>query len=480
MAKHKNKQYLPLFAAVSIAFSYILFSPSAHAAQEETPSIFTESKCFGTSPPTIVKPVPIPPGVPGPGLGIAYPVGLSGLPWNSGCWVNGGSDKLRQFETYIGHKADAVTQSMPVRFDTWAGFAGADSESQVDQEFNQSPAAFNPRFTGVFSGTSWMSHVWGNGLPATEHRKRIIHLAWMDPIPNNIGNGWTGERYQNPRVWRMIMDGDADKYAFLLGRKFAALDERYGDTAFPMTIDLGYEMTLQTHNQLPEGSYMDGATLRYTYQDYPYGYSRMARVFREGYAYQRGKPCPYRFSFRPQMRFIKDDRTRGGGNTIRHEQLFPNNAANWEIPAPVVINGVTVLPAGKIGPQVQLVGMSWHDSSKEMVKGSSPTAPGNNWAKISAGFPTHWGMQEAANFAAANNVRLIFPEWAARSGRHPPVSENPGDVYRYTFDFFTRNKAIIEYETVFDIGSGNLYGPWTPAQPADQEPRLVYHELWGN
>lgn len=478
MANRKKTLYGPSFATAFIAFNCILFSPLAHAAQEETPSIFTESNCFGTNPPSIVKPAPMPPPyIPDPT--VPYPVGLSPLDWNSGCWVNGGNDRLQVYQAYVERLADAVTQSMPVRVETWANFAGADSDSQLDNEFNQPPATFNPRFGGVFHGTSWMSHVWGNGLPAREHRKRIIHLAWMDPIPDTIGNGYRNGNYRNPRVWRQVMDGEGDKYAFLLGRKFAYLDEQYGDTAFPMTIDLAYEFTLEKHKQLPEGSYMDGATLRYAYQDFPYGYARMARVFREGYAYQRGRPCPYRFSFRPQLRFIVADRTRGN-QIIRHEQLFPNLVANWQIPNPVVINGVTVLPAGPIGAQVQLVGASWHDSSKELVRGSSATAPGNNWAKINEGFPTHWGLQEIADFAAANNVRVAFPEWGARGAHEPPVSTHPGDFYRITYDFFVRNKAILEYETVFDIGGGNLYRPWEPAQPPEQEPRLVYKQLWGN
>lgn len=402
-------------------------------------------------------------------------VGLSGLPWNSGSWVNGSNDRMERFEAYRNRPSDAVTQSIPNRYETWAGFAGASSEAQVNTEFAQSPSAFRPTFAGFFSDANWFRHVWG-GSPATEHRQRIIHLAWMDPIPHSVGNGWGGGRYENPRVWQQIKDGSADKYAFLLGRKFAYLDAQNGDTRFPMTIDFAYEFTLLTHNQLPEGSYMDGATKRYAYQDFPYGWSRLVKAIKEGYKYQRGRDCPYRFSWRPQLRFIVDDRTSSSPHTIRHEEIFPNRVADWA-PGASVIDGVTVIPAGPIGRMADLVGVSWHDSSKEMVRGS--TAASGNWEAIYRGYPSHWGLQEVADFARAQGVHVVFPEWAARRASHPPASPNPGDVYRMTYEFFRRNASIMAYETVFDQGSGSLYNAWDPVQPPAQNPATVYKELFG-
>lgn len=409
--------------------------------------------------------------------------GGSGLPWKSGSWVNGGGDRLRRFEAMRGRPADAVTQSLRGK-GTWAEHAGAASEADVDREFRQPPsdwASSPPSFAGIFEGSAWMSHVWG-GYPATEHRRRIIHLAWMGVVPRAVGNRWQGGRYTNPSIWRQIREGAADKYMFLLGRKFAYLDQKYGDTNHPMTIDLGYEWTLTSHRDLPEGSYWRDGVKHYTYQDFPYGWSRLVRVFKEGYEYQRGRPCDYRFSWRPQLRFVSLDRADPEGNRpVRHEELWPNLAQGWVIPADVVIDGVTVLPAGPIGRAADIVAVSWHDSSKEQVRGASIDEPGSNWRKILGGFPTHWGLQEVADFARQQGVLMAFPEWAARGASHPPPSARPGDVYRFTFAFFQRNADVLAYETVFDQGSGNLYRPWSPAPPSpEQDPLLVYRELWGS
>ena len=189
----------------------------------------------------------------------------------------------------------------------------------------------------------------------------------------------------------------------------------------------------------------------------------------------------YRFAWRPQLRFVALDRTSSENRLVRHEELWPNLAQDWIIAEDVVIDGVKVLPAGPIGRAADILAVSWHDSSRERVRGSSSTAPGNNWQQILDGFPTHWGLQEAADFAARQGVLLALPEWAARGASHPPASPYPGDVYRFTFAFLKRNAGILAYETVFDQGSGNLYRPWTPTPPSpEQDPLRVYRELWGS
>ena len=129
-----------------------------------------------------------------PAAGRFGPGPLSGQPWFSGSWVNGGPDRLADFEKYRGLKSDCVEQGMP-GMTHWYQDAGCDSEAQVDKEFAQAPADFKPALGGVFKDTAWRSHIWG-GYPATEHRKRLIHLGWMNTIPKSVGNG-SGK---NPRL----------------------------------------------------------------------------------------------------------------------------------------------------------------------------------------------------------------------------------------------------------------------------------------
>ena len=78
------------------------------------------------------------------------------------------------------------------------------------------------------------------------------------------------------------MNGAGDKYFFLRGRKFACLDAQYGDPAFPMSLDLTYEWTLTTHPSWPGGVYQLNGQTKETFRDFPYGWARLARVFREG------------------------------------------------------------------------------------------------------------------------------------------------------------------------------------------------------
>ena len=154
--------------------------------------------------------------------------------------------------------------------------------------------------------------------------------------------------------------------------------------------------------------------------------------------------------------------------------------ANWNIPEDVKIGGVVVLPKGPIGPQADLMAVSWHDSSVEYVKGSSPTDPGNNWQKILDGSPAYWGFTDALNFARAQRVPFCFPEWGAvrKTAGKGRVSACPGDVYRFTRWLFENNLDVLAYENVFDQGSGDLKKPWVPTQPADQDPLIVYRQLW--
>jgi hypothetical protein len=314
--------------------------------------------------------------------------------------------------------------------------------------------------------------VWGD-YPATEHRSRLIHLGWMDTIPSSVGNP-NGTR---PTLWRDIKNGAADPYMFLLGRKFAWLDEQHGDPDFPMTFDITYEWTLKKHPSFPGGSYMQGTTRRSTYADFPYGWSRMVRVFKEGYKYQRGRDCPYNFAWRPQLTFPLRDLN---GDIVEHPRVWPNRARNWNIENDVVIAGKTVLPAGPIGRQANLLCLSWHDSAQQRVRGSSATAIGSNWASVLAGTRAYWGLQEAADFAVSSGVKLCMPEWGPRRGEasEPATSTHPGDVIRFTHAFMRANKANLSYENVFDQGDGDLRTPWQPAQPPSQQPGSVYLNLW--
>jgi hypothetical protein len=401
-------------------------------------------------------------------------VGKSGMPWNAGQWINGGSDRIEQYTRFMGHESDAVTQGMG-DVTTWPNVGGADSEAEVDADFNRSPAEWNARgpvFHGVFTDAGWFRHIWG-AFPATEARKRIIHLDWAEPIPSTVGNKWNGSNYANPTLYKDIKEGAADKYIFLLGRKFAWLDRRDGDPAFPMTLDFFYEFTLETHGKSPEGSYTDATGKHFTYQDFPYAVARWTRVFMEGCRYQRGSPCPYLFNWRPQLNFINSDR-RGGGSTIRSEVMWPNNVASWA-PGQRIINGVTVLPPGPVGKTIDFVSASWHDSSFDHVQGSSATAPGNNWARILAGNAAYWGFNEIAAFARAQGVKMTFPEWAPR--REGNFSPYAADVIRFTYAFFNANKDILDHESYFDQGDGSIYQDW-PDALAGQDPRPVYRQLW--
>lgn len=401
-------------------------------------------------------------------------VGKSGMPWNAGSWINGSDDRMQKYVTLMGHEPDAVTQGM-ADVTIWPNVGGADSEAEIDRDFSRSPAEWRtsaPLFRGVFQDTAWFGHIWGN-YPATVHRRRIINLDWAEPIPTTVGNRWNGTTYSNPTLYKDIKEGAADKYIFLLGRKFAYLDMRDGDPDYPMTIDFFYEFTLESHGKSPEGSYMDGASKRFTYQDFPYAWARWIRVFKEGYKYQRGQYPNYLVAFRPQLSFINSDR-RGGGSTIRHEQLWPNDVASWN-PGERVINGITVLPSGPIGRQIDLVGASWHDSSFERVRGSSATAPGNNWNRILEGNAGFWGFNEIRDFAIAKGVKMVFPEWAPR--REGNASTHPSDVIRFTYAFFDANKALLDHESYFDQGDGSIYLPW-PANESGQNPIETYKELW--
>ncbi len=402
-------------------------------------------------------------------------VGKSGMPWNAGSWINGSSDHMQNYIDLMGHEPDSVTQGMGDVV-TWPNVGGADSEAETDRDFNRTPAAWNadpPLFHGVFQDEGWFRHIWGD-YPATVHRKRIIHLDWAEPIPSTLGNRWTGSTYANPTIYRDIKNGDADKYLFLLGRKFAYLDQRDGDPAFPMTMDWFYEFTLETHGKSPEGSYTDATGKHFTYQDFPYAWARWIRVFKEGYKYQRGQYPNYYFAFRPQLQFINSDR-RGGGSTIRHEQLWPNNVASWS-PGTRIINGITVLPPGPIGKQIDFVGASWHDSSMVRVQGESATAPGNNWNQILAGNAGFWGFNEIVAFARAQGVRMVFPEWAPRR-EGAAASTHPADVIRFTYAFFNANQDILDHEDYFDQGDGSIYSAW-PANESGQDPIAVYKTLW--
>ncbi len=396
---------------------------------------------------------------------------LSGLPWFSGSWVNGGPDRLADFEKYRGRKSDCVEQGMP-GMKYWHENAGCKSEADVDAEMAQSPAEFKPSLNGVFRSADWKSHIWGE-YPAPEHRKRLIHLGWMNAIPSAVGNG----DGKNPRLWADVAAGSGDKYMFLLGRKFAYLDAQYGDAAFPPTIDLCYEWTLTSHPCWPGGAYEAEGQIKETYKDFPYGWSRLARVFREGYAYQRGKPCEYRFCWRPQLRFSVTD---AAGAVVRHERMWPNDVADWTIPEDVAIGGVVVLPKGPIGAQANLLAVSWHDSSFEYVKGGSLDDPGGNWQKILDGSLQYWGFADALNFARQKNVWFCLPEWGAfrQDPKRPRVSPFPGDVYRFTHWLIEGNLDVLAYECVFDQGSGDLKKPWIPPQPPEQDPVIVYRTLW--
>ena len=79
-------------------------------------------------------------------------VGKSGMPWNSGQWINGDSNRMSQYTALVGHEPDAVTQSMSVGPGTWANLAGAISDVVVDEEFNRTPTQWvstAPSFEGV-------------------------------------------------------------------------------------------------------------------------------------------------------------------------------------------------------------------------------------------------------------------------------------------------------------------------------------------
>lgn len=401
-------------------------------------------------------------------------VGKSGMPWNAGSWINGSNDRMQKYVDLMGREPDAVTQGMG-DVEIWPNVGGADSEAEVDRDFNRTPAEWvstAPLFRGVFQDQGWFGHIWGD-YPATVHRRRIINLDWAEPIPRSVGNRWTGSTYTNPTLYRDIKEGAADKYVFLLGRKFAYLDQRDGDPSYPMTLDWFYEFTLESHGKSPEGSYMEGSEKKYTYQDFPYAWARWIRVFKEGYKYQRGRYPNYDIAFRPQLSFINSDR-RGGGRTVRHEELWPNDVANWNVSARV-INGVTVLPAGPIGRQIDLVGASWHDSSFERVRGATRTAADSNWDRILNGNAGFWGFNEIAAFARAKGVYMVFPEWAPR--REGAASTHPADVIRFTYWFFDTNKDILHHENYFDQGDGSFYTTW-PATSSGQVPLPTYKELW--
>ncbi len=395
---------------------------------------------------------------------------ISHYQWSTGHWVNGESDRDQTFADWRAMPTDSVTQSIPYGSDAWYETAGSASEADVNAEIAQLPLNFAPKFDGIFKNGAWKDHVWG-AYPATLHRKKLIHLGWMDPIPKSVGNG----NLANPKVWYDIKNGSADKYLFLLGRKFAALDKDSGPTTYPMTFDFAYEWTLTSHPQFPSGSYLLGSERHSTYKDFPYGWSRLVRVFREGYKYQSGKPCPYKFSWRPQLRHSVKDKD---GNTVKSELMWPNNVADWNISSDVKLAGVTLLPKGPIGAQAKLLCLSWHDSSTEPVKGSSKTAPKNNWQTILDGDANYWGLQKAADFALSKGVPLCMPEWSPKRDEGARFSPNPGDVIRLSHYFFKKNKSNLAYENVFDQGSGDLFKPWTPRQLPQQDPAEVYRELW--
>jgi hypothetical protein len=392
------------------------------------------------------------------------------MPFWSGHWINGGDDRDKDFVAWRGFDTDAVTQSMQ-GMKEWYEHGGASSQAELNAALVAPVASFNPPLKGIFQHLGWKAHVWGD-YPATEHRKKLIHLAWMDAVPQAVGNN-SGK---NPKLWYDIGNGSGDAAMFVLGRSFAWLDEQHGDPAERMTFDFAYEWTLVTHNPWPSGTYTLNGVERETYKDFPRGWSRLVRVFREGYAHQRGKACDYRFFWRPQLKFTSQDKD---GKLVRHEKMWPNLAAGDVIAEDVKISGVTVLPKGPLGPQADGVAVSWHDSSKEMVKGSSETDAGNNWQKIADGFPdTHWGLGEAADFARSEGVPFPLPEWGARPPDYPPISEKPGDVYRFTYWLIMQNLDVFGYETVFDQSGANITLTWNPPQPDEQEPGLVYKNLW--
>lgn len=384
---------------------------------------------------------------------------LSGYAWPTGHWING-MNELAKFESFRGFKSDVVTQSLGYTTnEIWPHVAGAESEAIVDAEFAQSPQEFKPSFGGVFRPTRWPKHTWGP--EAVEHRKRRIHLAWMDVLPKSDGNN----NGKNPAVWKRIRNGEMDKYLFLLGRKFAFRDQQDGDPAYTMVFDLVYEWTLVNHTSWPGGG---------AHVDFPYGWARLNKAFKQGYAYQRGMPCPYLWAWRPQLRFSVKD---AAGKPVRYERLFPNNIAT-EIFAENKINNIVVMPGGAIGKTVDLVGVSWHDSAAEQVAGSTIDAPNSNWRKILAGTPEVWGMQEMADFARRERVQMVLPEWAPKRAGKYGTSKNPADVIRFTHYFLQLNRDVLAYETYFQLAEGRLTGEWDPKQPEGHSPAQVYKSLW--
>ena len=128
---------------------------------------------------------------------------------------------------------------------------------------------------------------------------------------------------------------------------------------------------------------------------------------------------------------------------------------------------------GPLGAQAEGVGVSWHDSSKERIVGSSETEPGSNWLQIVDGYSTHRRLGEAVELSRAQGVPFALPEWAACPSDHPPASPHRGDVYRFTYGFIMQNLDVFAYENVFDRtrGAGRSIsvapGPLAPGPSAE-------------
>ena len=433
------------------------------------------------------EPDPEPDPVPDPETDDVFPVYIKtdrgNIGWDSGCWVHGGNSRLDEYESFVGRRPDCGTQSIQTG-DNWWEMCWNSSAGTANSDFAESPGSFNPELAGLYTSPfpDWPKNIWG--VNSSDVRQIIIVVCWIEAIPRAWSNKWTGSIYQNPTLWRDIMGGAADKYMFLLGRKWAFMDAS-APSVYQKIFDLSYEFTLPGRAQNPEGSYTLNGAKRYTYQDFPFGWTRMARVFREGYKYQAGlssiADVPVYFGWRPQVRYLYRDRQEGS-TRVTHEEVFANLAKDWVIPNDVIIDGVTVLPAGRIGAQANLCGVSWHDSGAAgdgQFRGSSATAPNNTWALTDNGSPTHWGMNRVPQFCREQGVGWFLPEWSARglTVSNAP-SQYPRDFVIYTHDLINRNKDVMIVECNFNQGHSGHTSSFDGG--AGQNPWPTYYDLWNN
>lgn len=457
-----------------------------------------------------------------PTVGVLGAGPQSGVKWYSGGWFN---LNIESFEIDRGtggiagrRNADCATQSKTsISCPNWANWAGCVDEAAFNAQWDRTPqqwrdsnasvnindgrlsAAGVPTFglsTGTgdtFSGTNtsfrhngfagFLGNVW-SGPQATYFRttNRLTHVGWYRTIPVSHSNAANAR----PQTWDEAAAGQFDRYYFMMGRKYAFLDWKYGyGTSRKLTVDLMYENLFTQYTDFPGTAW----------QNWRIAWLRFAKALRAGYAFQAGAACPYWFCWRPPQQSSVSGAT--------HEQLVPNQAQGTSITA-TSYRSTPILPAGAIGRQLDIIGLSLHDNlpggfaNVLFPDEQNITNQGTNtWALHLDGVSNAWGLRTMLEACRAQGVWACFPEWGPFKNIHSSSSQGfvrnnpskaPAGYCRLLYQTWSQYLDVMAYECNFHSGDSLLWNQWvgrtdpfiggTPVTAPRVEPGPVYKQLW--